>query len=267
MAPTSRLEKPSTRVYSSPKPTQPDSRTMGEASERPQKSTCRGGGRASAAAFMRRALYDARPMHTQPMKTPTLLALLCASAFATQVSATPALDNSVAKVPHFDSSDEIPSPPGYGDAYSLDEIRLGGQVLTEEQQVARWQAELAAGRARAGSLAGAYLSYRALTPGDCETARQLLLKADELGNDQAASLLAQLAGNQSCGDSNRVERERWLKKAVTLDYPLSAIELMKLYAESGNPVDARHRYVYARVAAGYWEAVKATAAREGFDTA
>jgi len=31
IAPTSRLEKPSTRVYSSPKPTQPDSSTIGEA--------------------------------------------------------------------------------------------------------------------------------------------------------------------------------------------------------------------------------------------
>ena len=30
MAPTSRFEKPSTRVYSSPKPTQPDSSTMGD---------------------------------------------------------------------------------------------------------------------------------------------------------------------------------------------------------------------------------------------
>src|SRR5512139_980919 len=39
MAPTSRFENPSTRVYSSPKPTQPDSNTMGEASRRPQKST------------------------------------------------------------------------------------------------------------------------------------------------------------------------------------------------------------------------------------
>ena len=41
-APTSRFEKPSTRVYSSPKPTQPDSSTMGDAKDRPQKSTCRG---------------------------------------------------------------------------------------------------------------------------------------------------------------------------------------------------------------------------------
>ena len=36
IAPTSRLEKPATRVYSSPKPTQPDSSTIGEASSRPQ---------------------------------------------------------------------------------------------------------------------------------------------------------------------------------------------------------------------------------------
>ncbi len=43
MAPASRLENPSTRVYSSPKPTQPDSSTIGDASESPQKSTAREG--------------------------------------------------------------------------------------------------------------------------------------------------------------------------------------------------------------------------------
>jgi len=37
MAPTSRFEKPATRVYSSPKPTQPDSNTIGEDSASPQK--------------------------------------------------------------------------------------------------------------------------------------------------------------------------------------------------------------------------------------
>src|SRR5580693_3343167 len=39
MAPASRLLKPSTRVYSSPKPTQPDSNTIGEVSCRPQNAT------------------------------------------------------------------------------------------------------------------------------------------------------------------------------------------------------------------------------------
>ena len=40
-APTSRLLKPSTRVYSSPKPTQPDNRTNGVVNDKPQKSDCR----------------------------------------------------------------------------------------------------------------------------------------------------------------------------------------------------------------------------------
>ena len=49
MAPASRFEKPATRVYSSPKPTQPDSSTMGEANRMPQKSRARdGGGRGSS---------------------------------------------------------------------------------------------------------------------------------------------------------------------------------------------------------------------------
>ena len=37
MAPTSRFEKPTTRVYSSPKPTQPESSTIGEFRSSPQK--------------------------------------------------------------------------------------------------------------------------------------------------------------------------------------------------------------------------------------
>jgi hypothetical protein len=37
IAPASRFENPATRVYSSPKPTQPDSNTIGEASSSPQK--------------------------------------------------------------------------------------------------------------------------------------------------------------------------------------------------------------------------------------
>ena len=52
MAPTSRFEKPATRVYSSPKPTQPDSSTIGEAKRMPQKSSASdaGGGVQAAAA-------------------------------------------------------------------------------------------------------------------------------------------------------------------------------------------------------------------------
>ena len=38
IAPASRFEKPATRVYSSPKPTQPESSTMGDANFSPQKS-------------------------------------------------------------------------------------------------------------------------------------------------------------------------------------------------------------------------------------
>ena len=60
MAPTSRFEKPATRVYSSPKPTQPDSSTIGEVSSSPQKrlassSDCSGDGArgvATGAVFM-----------------------------------------------------------------------------------------------------------------------------------------------------------------------------------------------------------------------
>src|SRR6185437_6431015 len=46
MAPASRLLKPSTRVYSSPKPTQPDSSTIGEARRRPQNSSASDAGNA-----------------------------------------------------------------------------------------------------------------------------------------------------------------------------------------------------------------------------
>ena len=206
-------------------------------------------------------------MQTQASKKLTLiLALLGASTLAAAQTASAPATTPALKPPAFDASDEIPSPQGFNDAYSLDEIRIGGQVFTEEQQIQRWQAELAAGRARAGALVGAYLSYRALTPADCSAARDLLLKADELGSDQAAWLLAELAANTACGEVNRVERERWLRKAVTLDYPRAALELMSFYDAAANPADARPHYTYARVAAGYWEATKSSAPREGFDT-
>lgn len=160
----------------------------------------------------------------------------------------------------------MPNLKGYGDAYSLNEIRLGGQPMTEEDQLARWQAELGAGRARAGAIAGAYIAYRALAPSDCTAARTTLTRAEELGSDQAAWLLAQVAANKSCGDIDRANLEKWLKKALVLDYPGVATDLMAFYAESGNPNDRVPQYLYARVAAGYAEATKSTEPREGFDT-
>jgi hypothetical protein len=50
IAPTCVLENPSTRVYSSPNPTQPESSTIGEASRRPQNSTASEGGRVAGPA-------------------------------------------------------------------------------------------------------------------------------------------------------------------------------------------------------------------------
>ena len=207
---------------------------MGEASASPQKSTCSGFSSAWAAAFMRRALYDARPMQTQVHTvTKLLLALLGASTLAAAQAPAPAA-NPAAAGPSFSASDEIPGPKGFGDAYSLDEIRLGGRALTEAQQVERWQAELAAGRARAGALVGAYLAYRALTAADCDAARNALVKADELGSDQAPWLLAQLAANDTCGPPDRAAREHWLKKSVPLDYPSAVLTLIRFYGVVGN---------------------------------
>jgi TonB family protein len=165
----------------------------------------------------------------------------------------------------FSASDEIPLPNGYADAYSLDEVKIGGAALTEEQQVMRWQAELEAGRARAGALIGAYRTYRALTPTDCQFARQALTKADELGSDQAAWVLAKLAATDSCGAVDRPQRELWLKKAVILDDPRALRDLIALYRDSGTPEDRVSQYLYAKVAASYWDSTKATAARTGFD--
>src|SRR5580658_9309008 len=60
IAPASRLEKPSTRVYSSPKPTQPESNTIGDCSSKPQKRVLsapdRGVGAAVAVAVAMRPL-------------------------------------------------------------------------------------------------------------------------------------------------------------------------------------------------------------------
>lgn len=197
-----------------------------------------------------------------------LAALAAASTLAVAQSPAPSVpSNPAAAGPSFALSDEIPNPAGYGDAYSLDEIRFGGKSYSEEEQVARWQAELAAGRARAGVLAGAYSAYRALTPTDCDAARAVLTKADELGSDQAAWQLAQLAGNSTCGAIDRPQLERWLKKAVTLDYPRAVEDLIIFYRNATEPAAKVQQYTYARVAAGYWEANKMTAPREGFDVA
>src|SRR5688572_13332611 len=264
MAPTSRLEKPSTRVYSSPNPTQPESNTMGEESSRPQKLTRKGLGKEAAAAFMGCTLYDAPPMQTQVI---TLFALLGAVSIAAAQGTPAPAANPAPSAPKFNASDEVPLPNGYGDAYSLDEIKIGGAALTEEQQVVRWQQELDAGRARAGALAGAYRTYRALTASDCSFARTNLTRADELGSDLAAWVLARLAATESCGAIDRTQRELWLKKAVTLDDPRAVRELINLYGQSAEAADRVSQYVYARVAAGYWDANKVTTAREGFDAA
>lgn len=206
-------------------------------------------------------------MQTQAPRVLVLAALAAASTLAAAQSpapASPAPGNPASNGPSFSQSDDIPNPKGFGDAYSLDEIRLGGQVYTEDQQVDRWRAELKAGRARAGSLLAAYLAYRALTLSDCAVAKDAASKADALGSDQAPFLMAQLSSNPTCGDVDRAELERWLKKTVLLDYPGAATDLMQFYSD-GNRPDPVQQYVYARVAAGYWEANKLTQPRTGFD--
>jgi len=176
-----------------------------------------------------------------------------------------------APTPQFNASDVVPENPGYEDAFALYEVKVGGQPLSEADQITRWQDELKAGRARAGTLVGSHLAYLALTPADCDAARETLARADELGSDQAAWKLAQLAENASCGETDVAALERWLKKAVTLDYLVAAQRLISLYSPAGARSDPVQRYVYARMAAGYWQAVypKDTSdiSRTGFDAA
>ena len=200
-----------------------------------------------------------------------LAAALVASTAAAQSNPTTANAAPPASPsPSFAASDNLPDSPGYEDAFALYEVRFGGEPISEEQQVVRWQDELKAGRARAGVLVGSYLSYRALTASDCAAARDALTRADELGSDQASWLLAELAQNKSCGAPDRPQAERWLKKAVTLDYFAAAARLIDFYApgDGGDPVQ---RYVYARVAGGYAEAISEGAAstqpRPGYDAA
>jgi TonB family protein len=208
------------------------------------------------------------------MQNLTLLfaaAVVTSTAAAQSNPATPAAATPASAGPSFAISDTLPNSLGYDDAFALYELRFGGEAISEEQQVARWQDELKAGRARAGTLAGSYLSYRALTPPDCAAARDLLTRADELGNDQASWLLAELAQNKSCGAPDRSQLERWLKKAVTLDYFAAAVRLIDFYAPSDGPGDPAQRYTYARVAGGYAESISENNAsalpRPGYDAA
>jgi TonB family protein len=211
------------------------------------------------------------------MRTLTcLLAILAAAAAgaaeppATQGAAPAAAPGAVAP-PQFNTSDEVPELPGIEDAFALYEVKVGGQPMTDTEQIERWQDELKAGRARAGTLVGSHLAYLALTASDCTAARDALTRADELGNDQASWKLAQLAENTSCGEIDIAAVERWLKKAVTLDYMVAAQRLIALYSPTGARSDPTERYVYARVAGGYWEAIHpndtGTSTRAGFDTA
>jgi TonB family protein len=199
----------------------------------------------------------------------SLIAILAAAAVAAAEAPVPPASPGAAPTPQFSTSDDVPELTGYEDAFALYEVRVGGQVLSEADQVTRWQDELKAGRARAGALVGSHLAYLALTPGDCAAARQALTRADELGNDQAAFKLAQLSENSSCGDIDVAEVERWFKKAVTLDYLVAAQRLIDLYSASGLRSDPVQQYIYARVAGGYWEAVYPndtnTSGRAGFD--
>jgi len=200
-----------------------------------------------------------------------LAAAVVASTAAAQSNPTTAAPPPASAGPGFAASDILPDSLGYNDAFALYEVRIGGEPISEEQQVTRWQEELKAGRARAGALVGSYLSYRALTASDCARARDALTRADELGNDQASWLLAELAQNTSCGTPDRAQVERWLKKAVTLDYFVAVLRLIDFYAPGEGTGDAVQRYIYARVAGGYAEAVSQNNAgaqpRPGFDAA
>jgi TonB family protein len=204
------------------------------------------------------------------MQTSTAFLVFVASA-VTAVAAEPPVSAAGAATPQFSASDQVPESPGFEDAFSLIEVKLGGKPMTDAEQVTRWLDELKAGRARAGSLVGSHLAYLALTPGECDTARDALTRADELGHDRAARSLADLATNSSCGEVDYAVVEKWLKKAVTLDYLVGVQRLVALYAPNGRLPNSFQQYVYARVGAGYWESVypnepKPTAIT-GFDVA
>jgi TonB family protein len=209
-------------------------------------------------------------MQTLALTFTVLAAALAIPGTAAEPPATPATPAG-ATTPQFTASDEIPERPGYDDAFALYELKIGGEAMSGADQVTRWLDELKAGRARAGSLVGGHLTYLALTASDCAAARDALTRADELGSDQGAWQLAQLATNRSCGEADVAARERWLKKAVTLDYLVAAQGLIELYSPTGARPDAVQQYVYARVAGGYWEAVYGKegnpGSRAGFDVA
>jgi len=204
------------------------------------------------------------------MQVITFACFLTALTAVSAAAAEPATQV-IATTPQFTASDEIPERTGEDDSYALYEVKLGGDPMSGPETITRWQDELKAGRARAGALVGSNLAYLALTPADCTAARDALNMADELGSDQAAWQLAQLASNPSCGEAQVAARENWLKKAVTLDYLVAAQRLIEMYSPSGSRTDPVQQYIYARVAGGYWEAVYGKQgnpdSRAGFDVA
>ena len=153
------------------------------------------------------------------------------------------------------------------------EVKLGGEAMTDAEQVTRWLDELKAGRARAGALVGSHLAYLALTPGGLRRGPR---RAHPRRRARAATRprwqLAQLADNRSCGEVDVAAMERWLKKAVTLDYLAAAQRLIAAVfadgSENRSRAAVRVRARRRRILGSGLSARKATrGSRAGFDVA
>src|SRR5690348_12431172 len=105
MPPASRLVNPATRVYSSPKPTQPDNKTMGESNLRPQKSSAREAGKdmvgsccenrrqatasGGSAEVFRAYVFERRYISNRAMDGPAKSSAFCELDFGSAAKVTP----------------------------------------------------------------------------------------------------------------------------------------------------------------------------------
>jgi TonB family protein len=243
------LENPSTRVYSSPNPTHPESSTIGEFSSSPQKLTRRGCGIEAAAAFMGRALYDACPCLKSEneivIKTSLPLLLLLASGLAQPADKAPS-ERAI-----FTHSDLLPGAvdPGYETLPWPDDadVQSGPNGVPLE----RWTAQAEAGRARAAAIVGRYWLERiAESPENCAKAIDWYSRADKLGSNEAPAWLGHLYRRLDCPQRNVKTAIGWLRKAVPLASYGAAADLFALFADTTTPeADAALAVAYGRVAA------------------
>jgi TonB family protein len=222
---------------------------MGEFNSRPQNFVRRGFGSEAAAAFMGRALYDARPSPTSEnhaVTKPILPLLLLLSVVAPAAPAASAI---------FANSDLLPGAvdPGFDSLPWPDDADVA--ATPTGTPLDRWTSQAQAGRARAAAIIGRYWLERVQeSPDNCAKAIEWYTRAEKLGSNESATWLGHIYRRFDCPQRNLKTAIEWLRKAVPLASYGAAADLFAILADTSAPeADATLAVVYGRVAAAAHE--------------